>query len=173
MTSSDPKHPKSGDLLIDATGLKAKDLTPEQAQKCIRLRAGALNALQHVFNLSQQQLDEAGISPNEISRITGEVANYKYADELVGPTSKLAELAVETKIDSGHQIACFITEVAGQVRRRAERGLLDDEILAALEELFEYQYGPAAKALLTKAKKAKAEAEAAKQAAEAAQTQNP
>jgi len=157
--SNDPQHPSVGDLHIDASKLVAKDLTPEQVKKAIKLRDGAITALQRVLQLGPQQLDAAGISTKEISRITGVLENHQYALELRAPTDKLSELVDETRIDSGHQIAGFLAEVAGQVRSRVERNLLDEELLAALEDLLEYQYGPAAKAMLTKARKAKAEAE--------------
>jgi len=118
-----------------------------------------LTALQRILQLTAEQRDAAGISPIEMTRATALLANYEYADELLPPVEKLAELVLETKLFTGHQIANLLTEVARQVRSRAERGLLDQEVLAALDELLEYQYGIAYKAQLTKAKKAKAEAE--------------
>jgi hypothetical protein len=157
--STDPKHPDIGDLIIDASQLPVRDLTPEQIKKITKLRDGALPALQRILQLTPQELVAAGISAAEITRANTLLSEYKYADELLPPAEKLAELMHETKLDRGHQIANLLTEIAGQVRRRAERDLLDDEILAKLEEVFDYQYGPAYMAQLTRARKAEAEAE--------------
>ena len=157
--SNDPTHPDIGDLILDARGLAVTDLTTEQVIKATKLRKGALSALLLILQLKPKQLEATGISPSEIARGTTLMAEYKYAEELLPPAEKLAELIYETRVDRGHQIANLLTEIAGQVRRRAERNLLDDEILAALEEVLDYQYGPAYKAQLTKARNAEASAE--------------
>jgi hypothetical protein len=153
--ASDPKRPKYGEPAIDISDLPVKGMTAEQVKKATKLRPGALAALQRVLQLKPPQREAAGISPTEITRGGALLSDYTYAAELEPPAEKIAELVHETKIDRGHQIAALLTEVAGQVRHRAERGLLDPEVLAALEELFDYQYGPAYKGQLTKAKNAK------------------
>ena len=157
--SNDPTHPVIGDLIIDARQLPVRDMTIEQIRKATKLRDGWLTALQRILQLKPKELEAAGISSTEITRATALLSEYKYAEELLPPADKLAELVYETKIDRGHQIANLITEIAGLVRRRAERGLIDEELLAALEGVLDYQYGPAEKAQLTRARNAKAEGE--------------
>ncbi len=152
--NNDPRHPSVGALVIDASQLEVKDLTVEQIKKLTKLREGGLKAVRRLIQLVPQHLEAAGISPNEITRAGKLLGEYEYSDELLPPADKLAELIRETKLDRGHQLANLLTEVAAQVRRRAERGLLDNEVLAALEELLDYQYGPAYKAQLTRARKA-------------------
>ncbi len=163
--SKDSKHPDFTSLAVDIADLKAKRLTPEQKKTATKLRPGALAALQRILDLKPEQLEAAGISLTEITRVTGLLGEYKYAEELLGPANNIAELVYETKVDRGHQIACFLGEVAGQVRRRVQRNILDQEVLAAIEEVLDYQYGPAYKARLTRVKKAKAEQPAPQQPA--------
>lgn len=154
--SGNPEHPDTGDLLIDARKLRVNQLTTDQKKKLARLRAGALPALQRVLQLTPEQLTAAGISASEVTRAGALVADYAYAEELLGPTNKLAEMVLETKLDRGDQLAYLITELCGQIRRRVERGQLSAEILGAVEELLEYQLAPAHKARLTRTRKVKA-----------------
>lgn len=154
--SGTPEHPDMGDLFIDARKLRVKHLTAEQKKKLVRLRAGALPALQRVLQLTPEQLTAAGISASEVTRAGALVAEYAYAEELLKPTSKLAEMVLETKLDRGDQLAYLITELCSQIRRRVERGQLSAEILGAVEELLEYQLAPAHKARLTRTRRAKA-----------------
>jgi len=156
--SNNPQHPDVGDLIIDASNLRVRDMTPEEIRAATKLRAGGISAIQRIIQLDPKFIEAAGISPLEISRATSLLDEHAYAHELLAPSEKLAELVRETKIDRGHQLANLLTEIAAQVRRRAERNLLDSEVLAALEEVLEYQYGPAYRAQLTKAKKAEQQA---------------
>jgi hypothetical protein len=71
---------------------------------------------------------------------------------------KLAELVKETKQVNGHEIAIRLAEIANQIRRRGERSTNEGEVVAPFTALFDYQFGPAAKAAATK-EKAKANAD--------------
>lgn len=150
--SSDPKHPKSGDLHIDASDIAVVDLTPEQIRGLSKLRDGYGKALDSLASLSPEAVTKAGIHPEEIARavtLAGEIARI---DEVSPAADKLAELLKETRLDRAHQLAGILTEAAAQARRRADRDPNGAAIIAPLEGLLEFQYGPAAKAVVTKEK---------------------
>ena len=75
---------------------------------------------------------------------------HKQIVALHAAASKLAELLHETRMDRGHQIATRLAEIVEQARRRAERSPNGAEILGPLADLFEYQLGPAQKAVNTR-----------------------
>ncbi len=161
---SDPKNPIKGDLVIDASDVTAVDLTPEQIRRALKLRDGAPKAIKNILNLTPELIARAGLSPDAVASLGALYQDNRRAAALRGPSEKLAELMYETEIDTGHKISLLLGEMAAQARRRAERDPHGDEILAAIEELLAYQYGPAQKGVQTK-KKARLEAE--KAAAEA------
>jgi hypothetical protein len=95
----------------------------------------------------------AGIHPEEIARAVTLAAEIKSLDVFSPAADKLAKLMRETRLDRGHQLAGILTEAAAQARRRADRDPNGaSSILAPLEELLEFQYGPAAKASVTRGK---------------------
>ena len=158
---SDPTNPKPGDLHLDASALTVIDLIPEQIPKLSKLREGYESALDSLASLSPQAATRAGIHPEEIARAVTLAAEIKSLDIFSPAADKLAELMRETRLDRAHQLAGILTEAAAQARRRADRDPNGaSAILAPLEELLEFQYGPAAKASVTRGKtKAKDNAE--------------
>ncbi len=156
---NDPKNPAKGDLVIDASDVAAVDLTVDQVRKARKLRLGADKAIAAVLRLTPQQIAHAGLSVDVIAQLGDSHQRHQRAAQLRGPAEKLAELMYETEIDCGHKISLLLGEIAAQARRRAERDPKGDEILAALDELLAYQYGPANKAAATREKNAKLEAE--------------
>ncbi len=149
---SDPTNPKPGDLHIDASALTVIDLIPEQIPRLSKLREGYESALDSLASLSPQAATRAGIHPEEIARAVTLAAEIKSLDVFSPAADKLAELMRETRLDRGHQLAGILTEAAAQARRRADRDPNGASILAPLEELLEFQYGPAAKASVTRGK---------------------
>ncbi len=156
---SDFKNPDKGDLIIDASDVPVVDLTPEQIRKALKLRNGAEKAIDAILRLTPQQIARAGISADAIAQLGDMQEQHKRVRQLRGPCDKLAELMYETDIDCGHKISLLLGEIASQARRRAARDSNGDEILAPLDDLIAYQYGPATKAAVTREKKAKLEAQ--------------
>jgi hypothetical protein len=162
---SDPTNPKPGDLHIDASGLTVVDLTSDQIAKLSKLREGYESALAALTSLSPEAATRAGIHPAEIERAVALAADIKRLDVFSPAADKLAELMRETRYDRCHKLAGILTEAAAQARRRADRDPNGASILAPLEGLLEFQYGPAAKAAITREKaKAKDAPEAPKPA---------
>ena len=149
---SDPKNPKPGDLHIDASAIAVVDLLPEQIAKLSKLRDGYDRALGALASLSPEAATRAGIHPDEIARANALDADIKSLDVFTPAAEKLVELMKETRYDRGHQLAGILTEAAAQARRRADRDPNGAAILAPLEDLLEFQYGPAAKATATREK---------------------
>jgi len=156
----DPKHPVPGALHIDASDVEPTDLTKEQVKKALKVRKGVDSAVACLARLTPQQLDRAGITPADIPRLEALLADYNRSQELLPAAKKLVELLFETGIDRGHLISLLLGEIAAQVRRRAARDPKGGEILAPLDELLAYQYGPAHKAQLTRERKAAATSKA-------------
>ena len=148
----DPRHPKAGELHIDASDITIVDLTPDQIPGLSKLRDGYEPALACLAALGAEARARAGILPDEIARAVGFAAESKRVDEVSPAADKLAELLKETRLDRGHQLSGILTEAAAQARRRADRDPNGPAILAPLEALLEFQYGPAAKAVVTKEK---------------------
>jgi len=160
---SDPKNPKPGDLSIDASDIPVVDMTPEQIQKASKLRDGADAAIENVLLLTPQQLSRAGINPDDVARLGDLYQERKRAMSLRPAVDKLSELLYESTIDRGHKISLLLGEMTAQARRRAEHEPNGDEILAPMETVLEYQYGPATRAALTKKKAAEAKQTEAKE----------
>lgn len=149
---SDPTNPKPGDLHIDASAIAVVDLLPEQIAKLSKLRDGYEKALDSLTSLSSEAATRAGIHPGEIDRAATLAAEIKSLDVFAPAADKLSELMKETRYDRAHQLAGILTEAAAQARRRADRDPNGASILAPLEDLLEFQYGPAAKATITREK---------------------
>ena len=148
----DPKNPKPGDLHIDATDIQTVDLFPEQVSKLSKTRSGFNVAIACLLRLSPELIDRAGINPAVVPKAAALMATNDRCDSMLPAAEKLVELLHETGLHARHELAGLLAEVGAQGRRRAERDPKGEEILAALEELLTYQYGPAAKALATKEK---------------------
>jgi hypothetical protein len=150
---SDPKHPVVGAMSIDASDIVPVDLTPDQIMRKTKVRGGFLKAITNLTRLSPDQLQLGGINPNEVQRALDLKVQYDRCDELLPPAEKLAELLRETKVEYGHQIGIILSEIAAQVRRRADRDPKGADILGPLSDLLDYVSGPAVKAAETRAKK--------------------
>jgi hypothetical protein len=162
---SDPKNPVPGDLVIDASDVAVVDITPEQIVKLIKLHEGAEKALANIERLKPNEIKRAGLNPAEVDRAITLIAEYRRTEALLPAAEKLVELLTETRFDRGHQISLLLAEIATQARRRGQRDPQGAEILGPFADLFEYQYGPANKAVATR-EKAKANAAKANAAPE-------
>ena len=149
---SDPKNPLPGDLHIDAGAIAVVDLTPEHLKSLTKLHAGHENAVANIARLTPAQLKAAVINPDEAAALVALAAEHKQIGVLHAAAAKLTELLHETRMDRGHTMAARLAEMAEQARRRADRSPNGAEILGPLADLFDYQLGPAQKAVATRAK---------------------
>lgn len=152
----DPKHPIIGEQHIDATDINLVDITADVISTFVKLRDGADKAMANVERLKPEEIERAGISEKAVQTIVQLVQDYRYAEELLPVAEKLAERLHETKLERGHRIAQMIGEICAQARRRAERDPKGSEILGPFEDMMNYQFAPAKKAVATK-EKSKAE----------------
>ena len=152
--ASDPKHPKVGDQIIDASDLKLIDILPEQVIKLTKLRDGFEKAAGAILNLRADQIDALGLNPTNIARLGTILGEEKELGVFQPPAEKLAEMVKETRQQRRHDIAGILSESANQARRRAERSENGSALLGPLEDLLNYQFGPAEAAALTRAKNA-------------------
>jgi len=148
----DPKHPKVGDLSVDASDIQVTDITSEQIQKLTKVRDGFEKAVENVLNLSPEAIDRAGLNEKDIQRLSENFARDQRITEILPAVEKLVEVLHETQKRGRHDIGTSLAEFAAQTRRRAERAENAAEILGPVEPLLDYQYGPAAKAAATKEK---------------------
>lgn len=149
---NDPKHPVPGELHIDASDVKATDITPEQILKLTKVRDGFELAVKQVLNLKPEDAERAGINPKEIERLRAIFAEDQRIGEVLPAADKMAELLREARLLRRHDIGTILAEMAAQVRRRADRSPSPGEVLGPFTELHDYQYGPGAKASATKEK---------------------
>lgn len=149
----DPKKPTIGQLHIDASDIKVRDLATEQIVTMSKARDGVQVAVACLLRQTPELLERAGISPLLVKQATEYMVTHDRCDEVLPAAKKLVELLHETQIHARHELAGIIAEVAAQARRRADRDPQGEEILALLEELLDYHYGPAAKGMATKEKK--------------------
>lgn len=147
---SDPKHPKIGDLIIDATSIPLVDITPERVRQLTKVRDGYEAVLTHVVQLAAADVERAGLNPAEIQRLQTLSAEDAHLGELHAASQKMTELLYETRLQRRHEIATLLAEFAAQARRRADRVDNKAEVLGPLATLLEYQYGPAKQAAATK-----------------------
>lgn len=147
---SDPKHPKVGDLIIDATGIPLVDITPERIRQLTKVRDGYEAAVTEVMQLAAVDVERAGLNPAEIQRLQTLSADDTHLGELHAAAQKLTELLYETRLQRRHEIATLLGEFAAQARRRADRVENSAEVLGPLATLLDYQYGPAKQAAATK-----------------------
>lgn len=148
----DPKLPKPGELHIDASDIQTVDLTPDDIRTLSKLRPGYEVAIECVLRQSPELLERAGVSAATLQRFSDLAATDKRCKEMLPASEKLTELLYETSLHTRHELAGLISEVAAQARRRAERDPKGSELLAALEEVIDYQCGPAVKAAATREK---------------------
>jgi hypothetical protein len=158
----DPTKPEPYDLHLDLSDIKIVNLHPEQVASYSKTRPGYKKAIECLLRLSPELIERVGVNPATLGKAQEFLSTDGRCDEVFPAAEKLVELVHETRLNARHELAGIIGEVAAMARRRSERDPKGAEILAALQELLDYHYGPAAKALATK-EKAKA-AEKAKEA---------
>ncbi len=149
---SDPKNPKPGDLSIDATDVPLVDITPEQMLKLIRIREGLGEAAGDILRLKPADIDRIGLNPGDVQRAFALIEQYERLEALLPAAAKLLEMITETRAVRAHELSLLFGEIAAQARRRGERDPRGAEIMGPLANLFAYQYGPAQKAVATRAK---------------------
>jgi hypothetical protein len=156
---SDPKHPVVGDMAIDATDVTPAELTLKQKQQKTKVREGFSLAVAALTRLAPSQIQASGINADEVTRAINLKAQYDRCEELLPAAEKLVERLRETRLEYGHQTGIILSEIATQVRRRAERDPKAADVLGTLEDLLKYISAPALKALKTRAKKEEEEEE--------------
>jgi hypothetical protein len=149
---SDPKNPVPGDQIIDASDLDLVDITPEQMQRLLKIRTGLDKAMANVMRLKPEEIDRAGLNPNDMQRAITLIQQYERIEDFLPAAQKLAEMLLETRAQRAHELSLLLGEIAAQVRRRGERDSKGAEIMGPLADLFEYQFGPARKSAATRAK---------------------
>jgi len=178
---NDPKNPEEGEVHINASDIKnVVDLPNDSLGDLAKVRDGYLAAIGCLAGLDDKLLMSLGLIPDKVKE-TMELANDREkALKFVGPFLKAAELMKETAADKGDQIAKYLTIAANTARKHGEQSPALRTIMGKLDPLFNYQFGPAAKAQATIAKNkaeeeaaAKAQAEAKAKAEEAAKAAMP
>jgi hypothetical protein len=153
---NDKPLPKPGDQVIDVSDMVLVDITPEHISKLVKLHDGADKAMANIERLKPAEIERAGLNEKDVTRALGLIAEHRRLEGILPAAEKLVELIFENKLDRGHQIGLLLGEIATQARRRGERDPKGAEILGPLADLFEYQYGPANKAVATRERNAKA-----------------
>lgn len=149
---TDPKNPKPGDRSIDATDVPLVDITPEHMLKLIRIREGLGDAAGDILRLTPEDIDRIGLNPGDVQRAFSLIEQYERLEALLPAAAKLLEMITETRAVRAHELSLLFGEIASQARRRGERDPRGAEIMGPLANLFAYQYGPAQKAVATRAK---------------------
>lgn len=147
---SDPKHPKPGELIIDASGIAVVDITPERIRQLTKVHDGYEAAVANMAQLKTVDVERAGLNPADVQRLQILSAEDAYLTELHVAAEKLTELLYETRLERRHEIATLLGEFAAQARRRADRVANTHEVLGPLAALLDYQYGPAKQAVATR-----------------------
>ncbi|MBK9266951.1 MAG: hypothetical protein IPM54_45150 [Polyangiaceae bacterium] len=147
---SDPKHPKIGDVVIDASGIPLIDSTPERIRQLTKLRDGFEAVVTSILQLAAADVERAGLNPAEIQRLKILSDDEAYLGQLHAASQKLTELLYETRMERRHEIGTLLGEFAAQSRRRGDRAANKHEVLGPVATLLEYQYGPAKQAAATK-----------------------
>jgi len=156
---SDPKNPIPGERAIDVNDLDLIDVTPDHIQKLPKLRDGHAQAVQCVLLADPAIRKQAGLSEVEVEELGQRWAKVQRIQQVLPAARKLVELLEETSYVEGGDIASKLTEMAHQIRRRSARLPAGDAILAAFEDLSEYQFAIAQKSADKRARaKAKATA---------------
>jgi hypothetical protein len=156
---NDPKNPRPGSKVIDASEVELIDLPGEKLPYLIKAREGFELAIEAVINLTPEQRARAGISEVDVVKMEKMALTRRRALAFQPAAEKLAEMADDTARFEAHRIGRLLSEFAAQARRRAEDDPESNDFMAALEKLFEYQFGPAVRAAKTRAAQADEAAE--------------
>jgi hypothetical protein len=147
---SDPKHPSVGDVIIDASGIPLKNITPDRIRQLTKVRDGYGDAIQNVLQLKTEDVERAGLNPSDIQRLASLAQRDTHIGQLHAASEKLTEMLYETRLEDRHEIGTLLGEFAAQARRRADRVANGAEVLGPLETLLQYQSGPALQGAATK-----------------------
>lgn len=147
---SDPKHPKPGDVIIDASSVTLVDITADRIRQLTKVHDGYEAAVANVAQLKTVDVERAGLNPADVQRLQSLAVEDAYLSQLHGAAEKLTELLYETRLERRHEIATLLAEFAAQARRRADRVSNTHEVLGPLAALLDYQYGPAKQAVATR-----------------------
>ena len=159
---SDPMNPQPGDKTIDLKDLALYDITSEEAQRLLKLRDGHPKAIKNVLLADPAVRKQAGLAEDEVTALSDKWTKMQRIEQVLPAVQKLVELLEETRLVEGADIAMRLGEMANQVRRRAGKLPNGDPILAAFEDLLDYQFGLAQQVADRRAKaKAKADGAAA------------
>lgn len=142
---SNPKKPKPGDLRIDASDVAVTRLTSAEILRLTQLHDGHAKAVDDLAELKPDDLERAGVYPQEIGRLLALQEEDDRIGELLPAAEKLVELLTQTRLLRRHEIAAILGEIAAQVQRQADSADSSAEALAPFASLLEYQYGPTIK----------------------------
>ncbi|MDI1448548.1 hypothetical protein [Polyangium sp. 6x1] len=140
---SDPKHPKVGDLVIDASDIEMTDIRPVQMHHLAKTRDGFDVAVKNLLGLRPEDANRAGFDEKDKERLAAAFARDLRIGELLPAAHKLTELLHETRQVTRHEIATLLAEAAAQAKRRADCMQNGAEVLGPLVPLLDYQVGPA------------------------------
>jgi hypothetical protein len=152
--------PEPGERSIDLTDLVLVDITPEQAQRLLKLRDGHPQAIKCVLLADPAIRKMAGLSESEVGDLGQKWTKAQRIEKVLPAARKLVELLEETLLVEGADIAMRLGEMARQIRRRAPNLPEGDTLLATFEVLLDYQFALAQQVADRRAK-AKAKAAAA------------
>jgi hypothetical protein len=157
---SDPKKPRPGELVIDASDITVTDINPCEIQKLTKLPDGYERAVAKLAALKPEDIERAGLNPKEIQRVLALQKADNRIGELLPAAERMVEVLNEARILRRHQIAILLAEIAAQARGRADRTDTGVEAPGSLADLLEDSSGPSSRSQATKEKaKAKADVE--------------
>ena len=148
---SNPKKPRPGDLVIDASDITVTDIAPCEIQQLTKLPDSYGRAVASLAALKPEDIERAGLSQKEIQR----VLSLQRADDRIGELLPAAERMVqvlnEARLLRRHQIAVLLADLAAQARRGADRRDSAAEAPGPLADLLEYSSGPSSRSQSAKA----------------------
>jgi hypothetical protein len=143
-----------GDLSIDASGLQVVDILAESIRRMSKLHDGYGKAVDNLLRLKPEEVERAGLNQSQIDRLgTLKVENDRI-EKLQPAAEKLVDILRDTGAMRRHEMAIIIGEQAAQARRRADHSSARSQILGPLNDLLDYQFGPAQKGAATRVRNA-------------------
>jgi len=89
---SDPKNPVPGDRVFDLSDLQLHDITPEMAQRLLKLRDGYPEAIQSVLLADPSIRKQAGLSEIEVEELAEKWTTCERIEKVLPAARKLVEL---------------------------------------------------------------------------------
>lgn len=142
---SNPKKPKPGDLRIDASDITVTRLTSAEILRLTQPHDGHTKAVDDLAELKPEDLERAGVYPEEIERLLALQDEDDRIGEVLPAAEKLVALLTQTRLLRRHEIAAILSEIAAQVQLQAASADSSAEVLEPFTSLLEYQYGPVIK----------------------------